>query len=142
MVYKEKPENFNPRMEVVSCFVESEGKVLFLHRNKNKPQGNTWDRPSGKVNKNETLIKALTREVKEETNLDITQSELIYSATVYVKYPEFDFIYHMFSIQLVKPEIKLNPAEHNNYSWFTPEEALLIELIPGEAECIRLHYKL
>jgi hypothetical protein len=40
MIYNEKPENFIPDMEIVSCLVECNGKILLLHRNDHKPEGN------------------------------------------------------------------------------------------------------
>ena len=128
-------------MEVVSCFVEAEGKILLLHRHDNRPQGNTWAVPAGKVEKEESIHEAIAREIHEELSLEIEKDKLAFSMTTYVKYPEYDFIYHIFSTSLENiPEIILNPNEHKNYFWITPKEALAFDLIPGEAECIKLHY--
>ena len=49
MLYKEKPENFTPKFEVVSCFVEYNNKILLLLRQDHKPEPNTYGVPAGKV---------------------------------------------------------------------------------------------
>jgi len=42
MSIKDTPENFTPKFEVVSCFVEYKQEILLLQRQDYKPQGNTW----------------------------------------------------------------------------------------------------
>jgi 8-oxo-dGTP pyrophosphatase MutT (NUDIX family) len=49
MIFKKQPDNFIPKMEVVGCFLENDGEFLILQRHDNKPQGNTWGLPSGKL---------------------------------------------------------------------------------------------
>ena len=66
MIYKERPKNFNPKFDVISCFVEYDGEILLLHRQDHKPEGNTWGVPAGKVDKGESLLEAMTREIQEE----------------------------------------------------------------------------
>jgi len=66
MIYKTEPENFISRFEIVSCYVEHDGKILILHRQNHKPQGNTWGLPAGKIDDNEDKIEAMLREIFEE----------------------------------------------------------------------------
>ncbi len=42
MISKDKLENFTPKFEVVSCFVEYKNEILLLLRQDHKPQHNTW----------------------------------------------------------------------------------------------------
>jgi ADP-ribose pyrophosphatase YjhB (NUDIX family) len=49
MISKNKPENFTPKFEVVSCFVEYKNEILLLLRQDHKPQGNTYGVPAGKI---------------------------------------------------------------------------------------------
>lgn len=102
MIYKNSPKIFNPRFEIVSCFMEYKGKILLLHRHKTKSEVNKWGLPAGKIDKGETESQAMIRETKEETGLKIIPSRLQYLAKVYVKYPEYHFIYHMFHLRLDK----------------------------------------
>ena len=141
MIYKEIPENFNPKFEVVSCYLEHNGNILMLHRNDTKPEGNTWGLPAGKLDGDENIMEAMAREIFEETGYETELSELKYLDKVYVKYPDYSFVYHMFKIILdSRPEIKVSPKEHKNYQWVTPQEALNLNYIEDLDACIKLSY--
>ncbi|MEI7558311.1 MAG: NUDIX hydrolase [bacterium] len=140
MISKEKPENFNPKFEVVSCFVAYQDEILLLLRQDHKPEPNTYGVPAGKVDTGENPIQAMQREGKEETQIDLTDA--IYFDKLFVKYPDYDFIYHMFHKTFEnKPDVKINPNEHKGYIWKTPKEALNLDLIRDLDECIKLFYK-
>ena len=53
----------------------SEKRVLLVRRNSDDFMGGLVELPSGNVDAGEGIIEALIREVKEETNLDITSVE-------------------------------------------------------------------
>lgn len=143
MISKNKPKNFKEKIEVVSCFVEYEMKILLLHRHDQKPQGNTWGVPAGKIDKGEELVAAIVREVKEETSLLTKPHQYKYFDKFYVRYPEFDFIYHIFHLLLeTKPQVNINPIEHKDIIWKTPTESLKLNLIPNEDFCIKTFYNL
>lgn len=143
MIYKEKPNTFNPKFEVVSCFLENEGKILLLHRQNHKPQGNTWGVPAGKVDEGEEISESIIREIKEETGIKIQNKDIIYDTKLYVKYNDYDFIYHIYSSSLdKKQEVNINLKEHKNFKWETPENALNMNLIEDLDKCIELFYKI
>ncbi len=143
MIYKERPQNFNPKFDVVSCFVECDGEILLLHRQDHKPEGNTWGVPAGKVNAGESLLEAVTREVQEETGLILASSQLSYFGKVFVKYPEYDFVYHICHTKLYQKEkVVINHKEHKGFRWISPENALNIPLIQDLDACIKLFYEL
>lgn len=139
-VYVEPPQEFSPKMEVAGCFCEYEGKVLFLLRNAEKPQGNTWCVPGGKLEKGESPIEAVIREVQEETGILLPKESLNYCRKVFVRFPKSEFILHLFRIHLadLPEELELAGQEHSSYRWVTYEEALQLPLIPGGDECMRL----
>jgi hypothetical protein len=70
-LYHSNPDKFEkhffrtfPFVEAAGGLVQHEdGRFLFIYRN------NKWDLPKGKIEKNETLIKAAKREVSEETGV-------------------------------------------------------------------------
>lgn len=141
MVFEEKPKDFRPKMEVAACFIRVGDQVLFMKRLPHKPQGNTWGIPGGKFDKGETAHETVTREIREETGIDIPKESMNYFGKYYVRYPEMDYIFHMFEYQLEElPSVQYNPKEHAGYRWLTFEEALQMPLIPGEEECIDLVY--
>ena len=56
MISRNKIENFNKKFDVVSVFIEHNGKILLLHRQDHKPQGNTWAMLAGKVDKSDDSL--------------------------------------------------------------------------------------
>lgn len=143
MIYHEKPENFKPKFEVASCFIEHNGEILLLHRQDHKPQGNTWCLPAGKMDPGEDKATALVREAWEETGHRPDPAALRFFKSLYVRYPDFDFVYHIFHLPVAdRPAVVLSANEHKDFVWLAPVKALDLPLIPDEAPCIRLFYGL
>ena len=141
MIYKTKPDGFVAKFEVASCFLEYKGKILLLLRAPHKPQGKTWGVPAGKLEKSEDKIGAVVRELREEIALTALPSSLTYVRSVYVRYPQYDFLYHIFRLLcVIRPEICINTDEHSKYRWIQPRSALALNLIPDEDLCIKLVY--
>ena len=140
MIYLEKPKDFESRFEVVSCFVEMHGEILLLLRNPDKPQPNTWGVPAGKCAHGEIPSTAIVREIFEETGMYLT-SEPLFMHKVFVRYPDFDFVYYIFRVILIERfAVRINPEEHTDFVWVTPQLALKMPLILDEDECIKLSY--
>lgn len=47
------------------------GEVLFLKRSKHQFMPDSWEIPSGGIEEGESMLQALKREIKEETNLEV-----------------------------------------------------------------------
>ncbi len=142
MISLAKLVGFKPKFEVVGCYLLHRDRVLMLHRNPAKPQGDTWDTAGGKIHQSETPLDAIVREIKEETCIALNPSEVIYFKKFYVRYPEFDFIFHTFHHTFNKqPSVSVNPSEHTEYRWVTPKEALALKLIPDEDFCMKLFFR-
>ena len=141
MIYKDIPENFNPKFDVVSCYFEHDGKILLLHRHDHKSEGDKWGVPAGKIDEGEGELEAMVREIKEETGQEVLAEQLEYLDKVYVRYPDYDFLYHMFRIIINKqPEVLLSVGEHKDYTWVSPKEALNLDLVRDLDSCIKMCY--
>jgi len=142
MIYKEKPKEFSPRFEVVSCYVECDGKILLLCRPEHKSEGGKWGVPAGKIEGDEKPLIALLREVKEETNLELDQHGCDFLTSIYVRHSDYDFVHHMYKIKLeIMPDVKINQAEHKDYRWEEPQNAVTtLDLVTDLDECIRMYY--
>ena len=139
MLYKEKPENFTPKFEVVSCFVEYKNEILLLLRQDYKPQGNTWWVPAGKVDAGENIYEAMQREGEQETKIDLWDAT--YIDKLFVRYPEYDFVYHMFAKKFEeKPSVEIHTEEHQEYKRIDCKEALKMNLIQDLDTCITMTY--
>src|SRR5262249_39083849 len=115
-IYLEKPADFNPKAEIVGCcFLYYKDKILILHRQDAKAEGNRWGIPGGKLNKGEPIVEAILREVFEETGFHLDKEKIHYIGKVYIKVPNFDFEYHMieYQQQIERPgDVKINFKEH------------------------------
>ena len=141
MIFHEKPAAFDPKFEIVGTFVLNDGHFILLHRQDHKPQGNTWGIPSGKQDPGESLLAAAVRETGEETGLALAPEQLAFFQTLYVRYPEYDFVYHIFQTELEKQaEIVINPGEHKEGRWITPTAARELPLIGNLNDCLDLFF--
>jgi len=139
MLFLEKPEDFDSKMEVSSVFLEHDGRFLFLLRNDNKHEGNKWGVPAGKMDNGEDKRSTLIREMKEEIKVELAEDNINECLTVYVRYPEVDYIFHISHYRLdQKPEIVLDESENKEYRWVTLEDALQLNLVKDEDGCIGL----
>lgn len=141
-IYLVEPEVFQPKIEVIGCFLEFEDKILLLHRQDHTSQGNLWGIPGGKLEKRELPLEAAIREVQEETGFDISEQDICYFGKVYIKYPTFDYIYHMIRCKPAEypGDVKITFKEHKGFTWVTPEDALKMHLMLDEDACIKLVY--
>ena len=64
------------KIHVVAAVILAKNKqVLIARRSKNKPQGGFWEFPGGKIEKDETAIQALSRELKEELAISVLEMQ-------------------------------------------------------------------
>lgn len=105
-----------------------EQEILFLKRNADEFMPNLVELPSGGVNTEESLIDALIRETKEETNLDIVAVVCFVDTFDYIsgsdkKTRQFNFIVNVNN----ENEIMVNPEEHQEFYWLKGNIINLVE---------------
>jgi 8-oxo-dGTP pyrophosphatase MutT (NUDIX family) len=143
MIYITRPKDFNPKFEAVGCFFEYAQEILLLHRRDGGVEGNSLGHPGGKLNPGEDPLRGILREVREETGISLSPQRLSYLGKIFVRYPDFDFIYHMYFTRFdSKPEVKINYLEHKGFLWAIPKKALDLNLMQDEGDCIRLVFGL
>jgi 8-oxo-dGTP diphosphatase len=110
---------------LVGGAIFSDGKLLIIQKSDYKKLfAWHWEIPGGKVDPGEDPNKAIIREVKEETNLDV---EIIRPYDVWHSIIEFhDEKEHLIEIDfLLKAkthDIKLEAHKHPKYKWITPDD--------------------
>ncbi len=108
-----------PMYDIAVSVIEYKNKILITKRlNKNFLPG-LWEFPGGKIEKNETAIQAIIREVKEETNL--TVSNLIFLGNIKHKYSHFGVNISLF-ISFPKSIKSLNLSQE--YRWIRMKDIL------------------
>lgn len=84
----------------------------------------------------------MSREIKEETGLNILEGNLEHVGSVFIRNEGHDLGYHMFVTHFsAQPEIIINLKEHQGYVWASPSEALTMNLIHDLGECIKIYYQ-
>lgn len=131
-VFNVAPSGFTPQVEISAIYVEVKGEILFLKRSIDKPEGNRWGVPAGKIEANEHPETAASRELYEETGIACQSSYQLESVgLLYMRKPGFDYIYHLFVLKLPeKPAITLS-SEHTDILWSTPSGASALDLMLG-----------
>jgi phosphoglycolate phosphatase len=104
------------------------GRVLMLRTHK---WSDLWGIPGGKIEWNETSGAALVREVKEETNLDVTDVRFVLVQDA-IQPPEFyreaHFILINYTCRAAGQQIVRLNAEAEEFRWVTMTEAFALPL--------------
>ena len=126
-----------PIYDVAVSVIEYKNKILITKRlNKNFLPG-LWEFPGGKIEKNETAIQTIIREVKEETNL--TVSNPIFLGNIKHKYSHFGVNISLF-ISFPKSIKSLNLSQE--YRWIRMKDILNYPLPKANHKMIDILKKL
>ena len=99
--YIEKPPDFGSELEVSTVFMECQGKLLLLHRAQCELSPETWGIPGGKLEKGETPLEGLAREIWEELRLTPDSKDLQFIRSLYVRHPKVKYQLHLLPNQLM-----------------------------------------
>lgn len=117
---------------MVTALIENKGKYLVLKRSeRNLTSKGKWQFPECKVRFGEDLVKALKREVEEETNLVVIDAKLIgiHSSLLKEVHGVFRLFRTIFKCKVVG-KIKLS-KEHEKYVWVNRKELEKLNFVEG-----------
>lgn len=118
-------------IEVVAAIIQNENKVLATKRGYGEFI-DMWEFPGGKIEKDESKIEALKREIKEELNANIIVQDLI--TTINYDYPHFHLVMHCYFCLLKDNNFTL--MEHSDAKWLSKEDLLTVDWLPADVEVI------
>lgn len=113
------------RINVVTSFLEHDGKILILRRSdKVRTMKHKWAGISGYLEENETTLERALEEIQEETGLKKEDVELVkVGERLEVPDKELDILWvvhpHLFKTSNIN--IRLD-WEHDQYKWIEPED--------------------
>ena len=115
------------------CMIsDGEGNLVMLQKVGGRYQGATF--PGGHVERDETFLEAVVREVREETGLVIEAPKFCGFYHWFC-----DNVHHMVYIYLAEKYMgKLCSSEEGEVSWISEEDFLKRELAPGMERVLRL----
>ena len=114
-------------IEVVAAIIIKDNQVFATQRGYGQWQG-WWEFPGGKIEPGETPEAALTREIREELNAEITVGNLL--QTIEWDYPAFHLTMHCHLCTLNSDQLHLN--EHSASAWLTLETLRSVNWLPAD----------
>ena len=120
--------------DVVAAIIKKNNLYLVTQRNRNKHMGLKWEFPGGKVEANEALKEALTREIYEELNIDINVYEKL--AEESYKDSEINIVLHYFLCTIKDGVINLN--EHEAMEWIDKTDFDKYDFVEGDGNITSL----
>jgi len=128
-------------IEVVAAIIELDKKLLAFKRGISKYRyvSHKYEFPGGKVEGDENLAKALSRELSEELGLSAEVGEFV--TTIEHTYPDFSIKMHCFLVHIEAFSGDLK--EHIDFSHVTLEEADSLDWIEADRpvlEIIKQHH--
>ncbi len=110
--------HFSKSIEVSIVFLEHLQHILLLKRSDEEEEAGTWGVPGGRGEDGETPLETALRELKEETSIQLNESQTIYHGHRFGRVQEIDFIIHLYQAKVEeRPNVILNHEEHLAYVW-------------------------
>lgn len=103
-----------------TLLLDKNGKLLILYRSETHPRyAHHPDLPGGEVEDGESPDVAASREIQEETGLNVEASQI---EVIYTKIIDDQLVHIVCAARLttIEPDIELS-WEHENYEWITLE---------------------
>ncbi|MGC9312752.1 MAG: NUDIX hydrolase [Sediminispirochaetaceae bacterium] len=104
----------------VGALIESNGRLLLEKRN-HDPFNGLWCIPGGHIDYGESVEKALIREVREETGLQVINYSFFNYYTEYYDELNWHAVALIFVVYTTG-SLKMQPEEVQELRWFTKEE--------------------
>jgi 8-oxo-dGTP diphosphatase len=129
-LFEEFAGSMKPKHAAISCVFNQKGELLLLKRKDTDGwMPGKWALVGGGVNEGENPEEALTREVKEETKLDV--NKVIYCFTT-KEDKEID-VYVFIACCTNPDELQINEKEHTDYAWVPYQDVPAHETVPNVA---------
>lgn len=125
------------RIAVVAGIIVFDGKILCLQREKAGYAyvSYKYEFPGGKIEKGETPVIALARELQEELALTVEiRQQDFFLAT---EYAYDDFIVELSTFLCPVPNQNFSLKEHHAFCWLPPEALHTLDWLPADLVIVR-----
>jgi 8-oxo-dGTP diphosphatase len=121
---------------VAVALVDIDGRVLLAQRPEGKAMAGLWEFPGGKVNEGELPEVALIRELKEELDIDVTESCLAPITFASHSYDDFHLLMPVFACRVWKGEVA--SLEGQALKWVRPVRMADYPMPPADVPLVAL----
>jgi 8-oxo-dGTP diphosphatase len=117
---------------VTAAILTNNNEILCMQRSNSKYEyiAYKFEFPGGKVEDFETYEEALSRELKEEMDLDISVSKEQFYMTVTHEYLDFTITMHSYLCQVKTRKFELK--EHESFVWLKREDLMKLDWAPAD----------
>ena len=121
---------------VAAALVDADGRVLLARRPDGKAMAGLWEFPGGKVNQGETPEAAIIRELKEELDIDVTESCLAPFAFASHTYEEFHLLMPLYVCRVWERQVRAR--EGQELKWVRPGRMRVLAMPPADEPLVAL----
>jgi len=121
-------------IKVVAAYITKDDKVLIAKRSTGDPNVlGKWEFPGGKVEKDESELHAIEREIKEEFELSIKAKKFLINNIC--EYPTKTVDLRLYQCDYLSGEFNLH--DHSEYKFVDKRDLLKYELCPADIPLAR-----
>jgi len=122
---------------VTAAILVESGEILCMQRSENKFSylSYKYEFPGGKVEAGETFEQTLSRELKEEMDLDLEVRPEQFFMTVEHAYPDFSITMHSYLCQV--PHRIFTRKEHKDHIWLKPHKLESLDWAPADVPIMK-----
>jgi 8-oxo-dGTP diphosphatase len=118
------------------ALVDPDGRVLIARRPEGKSMAGLWEFPGGKVHEGETPEIALIRELKEELDIDVTESCLGPFTFASHRYDDFHLLMPLYLCR--KWQGTVRPLEGQELAWVRPNKLRDYPMPPADVPLVAM----
>lgn len=118
------------------ALVDPDGRVLIAERPEGKSMAGLWEFPGGKVHDGESPEAALIRELKEELDIDVTESCLGPFTFASHRYADFHLLMPLYLCR--KWQGTVRPLEGQAVKWVRPNKLKDYPMPPADAPLVAM----
>lgn len=126
-------------IEVVAAIICKDNMVLATQRGYGDLKGG-WEFPGGKIEIGEEPKIALSREIKEELEADISVGEKLITVE-YTGYEKFDLTMHCYLCAL-RGNSTITLVEHEAAKWLMKDTLYSVDWLPADIDVVDALYKI
>lgn len=111
------------RLYVRAIIIDNLNRVLLIRKNENqKIASGEWIFPGGSVELGEPIESALSRELYEETNLEVDQLRLIGTRTIIIDEIHWQGLYFKVEIKNLDDLKNMESEKHSDLKWWSLDQ--------------------